>query len=212
MIGRAPLRSAPLVERFCAGLVVLLAHGLLLIRLASTQMSEGVVDGHDRQGSMEVTFITLPDDASRGSSSRHKSSSHSPEDVKAPNYGLLPTQLSSAVENISMERDVHLATHPMRDQISQDAKSNNGLRAQYESAIRATVERKWQQLGQSSAYGKCTLQFTQLAGGVVTSATTEDCDLSAEDRLKLEAAVLMAQPLPYSGYESVFATEFELRF
>jgi hypothetical protein len=47
---------------------------------------------------------------------------------------------------------------------------------------------------------------------VVTSATTEDCELPAEERSRLEAAVLMAQPMPYKGYESVFVAEIEVKF
>lgn len=124
----------------------------------------------------------------------------------------LLAQSSSAIENSSVEQSEQLASNPPRNEVTQEAGANKDLKGQYEAAIRAAIQRKWQKLGQSSVRGKCTLQFTQLAGGAVTTATTDDCDLPTEERARLEAAVLMAQPLPYKGYESVFTAEIEVRF
>lgn len=212
MISRVSHRSGPLSERALAGLAVLLAHGLLLIRLASTQ-EPGEADGRrDPRGSMEVTFITLAKPTSRAPSSLALSISPVSRAVDVPKIQSFCTGPSGAIDNPSVERSEQLASDSRRGRVAQGVRLNEGLKSQYEAALRAAIERKWQQLGQSPVRGKCTLQFTQSAGGVVTSATTEDCELLAEDRSRLEAAVLMAQPLPYKGYESVFSTDIEIKF
>ena len=208
MTRRASLRSTPLSDRIFAGLLVLLAHGLPLIHLASA-LEPGVDDArYARQSSMEVTFVTLPK-APRVASSPDPSKPHVSRTVEATKLLSLPTQSSSAIEDSLVEQSTSESTQSLA---AQETSSDESLRAQYEASIRAAIERKWQQLGQSSALGKCTLRFTQSAGGVVVSATTNDCDLPDEERWRLEAAVLMAQPLPYEGYESVFATEMDVRF
>lgn len=209
MTRRASFRSAPLSNRIFVGLLVLLAHGLLLVRLASV-LEPGVDDGrHARQSSMGVTFITLPKADRRVPSSQDPSIPQVSRAVEATKLTSSPTQSSSAIEESLVEQSTSESAQSLA---TQKTSSNEGLRAQYKAAIRTAIERKWQQLGQSSALGKCTLLFTQSAGGVVASATTDDCDLPDEERWRLEAAVLMAQPLPYKGYESVFATEMDVRF
>lgn len=209
MTRRASFRSTPQSDRIFASLLVLLAHGLPLIHLASS-LEPGADDGrHARQSSMEVTFITLPKANPRVPSSPDPSTPQVSRTVEATKLPSFPTQSSSAINDSLGEQSTSESTQSLA---VQKTSSNEGLRAQYEAAIRAAIERKWQQLGQSSALGKCTLRFTQSAGGVVASATTDDCDLPDEERWRLEAAVLMAQPLPYKGYESVFATEIDVRF
>lgn len=212
MTRRTSLRSAPPEERVCAGLVVLLGHGLLLVRLANTPAAGAVDSGDGRQGAMEVTFITLPTVASRSLSFPPLLTSSVSETVEAPKLRSLSAQSSSAIENSLVEQSEQLASNPAGNDAAQEAGANEDLKGQYEAAIRAAIQRKWQQLGQSSVRGKCILQFTQSAGGAVTTATTDDCDLPTEERARLEAAVLMAQPLPYKGFESVFTTEIEVRF
>lgn len=212
MTRRTSFRSAPLGERVCAGLVVLLGHGLLLVRLANAPATGAVDGGDDRQGAMEVTFITLPKVASRAPSFPPPLKSPVSEIVEAPKLRSSSAQSSGAIENSLVEQSEHLASKRAGNEGEQEAGANEDLKGQYEAAIRAAIQRKWQQLGQSSVRGKCILQFTQSAGGAVTTATTDDCDLPTEERARLEAAVLMAQPLPYKGFESVFTTEIEVRF
>lgn len=199
-------------ERVCTGLVVILAHWLLLNRLASTQEHREVDSMHDRQDSMEVTFITFPKTTSRALSSLASSTSAVSKSIEAQKSLSSPARSSGNTENLSMEKIEQLASDSEMGQVVQERRLNDSLRSQYEIGIRAAIERKWQQLGQSSVRERCTLRFTQSAGGVVTGAITEDCELPAEERSRLEAAVLMAQPLPYKGYESVFSTEIEVKF
>ncbi|QNN46792.1 hypothetical protein H9L17_00995 [Thermomonas brevis] len=160
---------------------------------------------------MEVTFITLPK-AARAFSFPPPLKSPVSKAVEAPKLRSLSAQSSSAIENSLVQKNEHLTSKSIGNEPAQEAGANEDLKGQYKAAIRAAIQRKWQQLGQSSVHGKCTLQFTQSAGGAVTTATTDDCDLPTEERARLEAAVLMAQPLPYKGYESVFTAEIEVRF
>lgn len=84
----------------------------------------------------------------------------------------------------------------------------DGLRMAYMEALRAAIRAHWHRQGVPL---QCPLKIMQSAGGVVQSAIAGDCSLAPEDRRLLEAAVLMAQPLPYEGYESVFREDVELK-
>lgn len=83
----------------------------------------------------------------------------------------------------------------------------DGLRAAYLAALRAAVNKQW---ARSGSNGKCSLVLKQSIGGAVQSAISADCELDAEAQRALEAAALMAQPLPYLGFESVFSSELQL--
>lgn len=82
----------------------------------------------------------------------------------------------------------------------------------YLAAIKQAVLNQWQRQRGDQAIGRCLLVIRQQVGGAVSGAKIEGCDLDAEARLALEAAALMAQPLPYAGYESAFTEELRLAF
>ena len=82
--------------------------------------------------------------------------------------------------------------------------------ASYHAALRAAIHRKWMELTSRPFPSGCALQLTLAVGGPVNATSAASCNLSEADRLQLEAAALMAQPLPYAGYESVFAITTEL--
>lgn len=86
----------------------------------------------------------------------------------------------------------------------------NDLAANYHAALRARIAETWRLLSRRDFPAGCALHLSQSPGGAVTATSANGCTLSQEDRLQLEAATLMAQPLPYAGYESVFATEIVL--
>lgn len=82
------------------------------------------------------------------------------------------------------------------------------LHTAYLAALRAAIRLQW---GQADRHpGKCRLTLQQKPGGDVVSAVGGDCSLGDADRASLEAAALMAQPLPYAGYESAYADSLTL--
>lgn len=88
--------------------------------------------------------------------------------------------------------------------------SSNDLEPQYLSAVREAIAHYWtQQTGKHLPAG-CTLLIHQIAGGQVVSVYARGCDLDRSEQLQLEASVLMAQPLPYVGFENVFVRSLSL--
>lgn len=88
--------------------------------------------------------------------------------------------------------------------------AGNDLLASYQAAMRAAIFRTWQGLSRKPYPNGCAIHLSQNPGGAVTATSAAACGLSREDRLQLEAAALMAQPMPYAGYESVFSPETDL--
>lgn len=82
---------------------------------------------------------------------------------------------------------------------------DTGLLAQYQAAIQQAVLSKWTRPETVPLGARCKLVIRQLPGGEVMSAeVSSPCDYDEQGRRSIEAAVLKAQPLPYSGYEPVF--------
>ena len=82
--------------------------------------------------------------------------------------------------------------------------------AAYHAELRAAIRRKWRTLTERPFPSGCDLQMTLAVGGAVNATSASGCALATEVRLQLEAAALMAQPLPYAGYEAVFSPELQL--
>jgi len=82
------------------------------------------------------------------------------------------------------------------------------LRAQYMKALRIAVLKKWD--GIEARINGCMLHLQQEVGGAVLRAQVGHCSIDSSTRDELEAAALMAQPLPYAGYEDVFSTSLDL--
>lgn len=88
--------------------------------------------------------------------------------------------------------------------------AGNDLLASYQAAMRAAIFKTWQGLSKNTYPTGCTIHLSQNPGGTVIATSAAVCGLSREDQLQLEAAALMAQPMPYAGYESVFSAEMDL--
>lgn len=86
---------------------------------------------------------------------------------------------------------------------------DQGLRAEYLAALRVAIREHWQYDGHK---GSCRLTLQQSQGGRVLSVASSNCALDTAGRRALEAAALMAQPLPYVGYESVYADIMDIDF
>ena len=98
---------------------------------------------------------------------------------------------------------------PSREGENPGDNNDEGLRTAYLAALRAAIRQHWNYQGPQQ---QCNLTIKQSPGGAVQSAVAGECSFEAQDRRALEAAVLMAQPLPYAGYETVFGAEISLRF
>ena len=87
------------------------------------------------------------------------------------------------------------------------------LRGRYAAAIQEAVLRQWTRPESVPVGTRCRVVITQLPGGEVMSATVQPgCAMDAAGQDSVERAVLKAQPLPYRGYESVFARTLTLNF
>lgn len=85
--------------------------------------------------------------------------------------------------------------------------NDDDLRAAYLAALRTAIHQHW---NYRESPQQCTLTIKQSPGGAVQSAITGECALAPPDRRALEAAALMAQPLPYAGFESIYAESIDL--
>ena len=89
----------------------------------------------------------------------------------------------------------------------------NELLGKYKLAIEQIVERNWIRPDTVPIGSICTVKIIQIPGGeVIDAKVVQPCAYDGIGQRSLEAAVLRAQPLPYSGFESVFARQLELQF
>jgi colicin import membrane protein len=94
---------------------------------------------------------------------------------------------------------------------------NNGpdenLRAQYYAAISDAIKRNWVRPDGVPEGVWCPIRIRQVPGGdVINVEVGPSCPYDELGRRSVEAAVLKAQPLPYAGFETVFARELTIRF
>jgi hypothetical protein len=86
----------------------------------------------------------------------------------------------------------------------------DGANDDYVAAIKSAILRRWTASHPGADAPDCALVIQQDVGGKVTLAQATHC--SDIERRSLEAAALMAQPLPYAGYESRFKTRLNIGF
>jgi colicin import membrane protein len=90
---------------------------------------------------------------------------------------------------------------------------DTGLKARYAAALQEAILAKWTRPETIPVGARCTLLIRQLPGGQVMSAeVSSPCAYDEQGRRSIEAAVMKAQPLPYAGFESVFARNLTLNF
>lgn len=91
--------------------------------------------------------------------------------------------------------------------------TDDGLLAKYKAAIQSAVARSWTRPDTVTLGTRCRVKIKQLPGGEVMSAEVDSsCPMDQAGRDSVERAVLKAQPLPYRGFESVFARDLNLNF
>ncbi|HET7843720.1 MAG TPA: cell envelope integrity protein TolA [Xanthomonadales bacterium] len=108
-------------------------------------------------------------------------------------------------------------TEPQAEQPEQQQAGNEGtdddLRSRYVLALQTAVTNGWLRPETAQVGLRCTVRIVQIPGGEVLSATViSPCNGDDMTRRSIEAAVLRAQPLPYSGYEKVFARSIDFNF
>lgn len=80
--------------------------------------------------------------------------------------------------------------------------------ASYIAALQAAILRKWTRPESVRIGQECQVLIRQIPGGEVVSVqVSPDCPYDELGRRSVEAAVLKASPLPYAGYEDVFARD-----
>lgn len=94
-----------------------------------------------------------------------------------------------------------------------NAGTDTSLQARYAAALQEAILAKWTRPETVPVGARCRLVIRQLPGGEVMSAeVASPCAYDEQGRRSIEAAVLKAQPLPYAGFEAVFARTLTLNF
>jgi colicin import membrane protein len=91
--------------------------------------------------------------------------------------------------------------------------ADNGLLARYKAALNAAIVQNWTRPDTVPLGQTCRIVIRQIPGGTVISAKVDpSCPYDQLGRRSVEAAVLKANPLPYAGFEPVFARDLVLNF
>ena len=227
MLHLLPASTEPRRERQCVGVGTVLLHVLLawwLLQVAG-RGAVGASDGLEGEGdALVVEYIALPMQGDNAGQlplealrepiapERHDPTTR-PHAAPDPNDALARS-LSEAGEYVPPEAASRSAARSSQPHSPGSAARGGNpaddLFASYQAALRAHIAQTWRSLTDRDFPSGCSLRLSQNAGGAVTATSANGCPLSQEDRLQLEAATLMAQPLPYTGYEAVFAPEMRL--
>lgn len=101
---------------------------------------------------------------------------------------------------------------PARDAVQ--AGGNNGvdtdLAAKYALAMHQTAQLNWNR-ALAPERVPCKVRFTQIPGGEVIDVSFLSCGFDAQARESVERA-LRRSPMPYTGFEPVFARQIDLTF
>ena len=88
----------------------------------------------------------------------------------------------------------------------QQANERNQLIARYQLAVISKVEKQWNKPASANKNLLCYVKVRQIPGGGVIDATiASPCNANAIVKKSIVAAIIKADPLPYKGFEKVFA-------
>ncbi|AWH18881.1 cell envelope integrity protein TolA [Stenotrophomonas sp. ZAC14D2_NAIMI4_7] len=91
--------------------------------------------------------------------------------------------------------------------------TSDDLSAKYAAALVNKIRGSWTRPDSVPLGQKCQITITQIPGGQVLQAKVgANCPYDEAGKRSIEAAVLNAQPLPYRGFEQVFARTLNLTF
>lgn len=122
-------------------------------------------------------------------------------------------QAEQQLKDLKNARDDGAPDLPAADQRQTGTNGKDAsLLARYLAAIQNAVTQNWLRPDNMPAL-PCVVHITQLPGGEVMSARVDNsCPYDDAGRRSVENAVLRAQPLPYKGFEDVFARELTFTF
>ncbi|MFD0725798.1 TonB C-terminal domain-containing protein [Lysobacter brunescens] len=87
------------------------------------------------------------------------------------------------------------------------------LLAAYQQALQQAILANWTRPESVPLGQRCKIVIRQIPGGQVIEAQVDpSCPFDEPGRRSVERAVLLAQPLPYKGFESVFSRTVTLNF
>lgn len=87
------------------------------------------------------------------------------------------------------------------------------LKSQYVAAIKNAVDKQWQRPISAKVGLKCQIKVNQIPGGMVVDVTIgSPCNTTAAVKTSIINAVKKAEPLPFSGFESVFDRRINFTF
>jgi colicin import membrane protein len=89
---------------------------------------------------------------------------------------------------------------------------SSGQMDRYAAEIAARIERAWNRPPTAKPGLRCTVQVTQVPGGVVTGAQVGECNGDEAVRQSIVSAVLRASPLPAPPEPSLFERKLTLVF
>ncbi|HWT14529.1 MAG TPA: cell envelope integrity protein TolA [Patescibacteria group bacterium] len=101
-----------------------------------------------------------------------------------------------------------------KEEAAQRAGTNGrdeSLLGQYKVAITGTIDRNWRRPDTLHEGFRCNVDITQIPGGEVIAVDTSSCSGDPNVVRSIEAAV-QREPLPYRGFESVFARKVTIPF
>lgn len=117
------------------------------------------------------------------------------------------------LEQLQAARSGSPAEESARADAAAGGGADDGLRGRYAAALQEAIRAKWIRPDNIPSGALCVLKIRQLPGGEVVEAEVQSpCVFDEQGRRSIEAAVLKAQPLPYAGFERVFARDVVLRF
>lgn len=117
------------------------------------------------------------------------------------------------LEQLTAARSGSAAEESARADAAASGAGNDDLKGRYAAALQEAIRAKWTRPDNIPAGGLCVLTIRQLPGGEVVDVQVQSpCVFDEQGRRSVEAAVLKAQPLPYAGFEPVFARNLTLRF
>lgn len=224
--------SVPFSDACWAGAFSALLHLALLWLVLSQTSGSGATAGPQANGGaglsvsfvpefrQKIDLVSRTDDATTTATAAKQAAAAAHDDQPRPSPLPDPARESTTDANPNRteakESGAAASTHnPASHAGSASATSGTdggqgdfGLREAYLAALRATILAKWNK--PDADLDGCTIALQQEAGGKVTAARLGGCALPETDRNELEAAALMAQPLPYAGYEAVFSETVNL--
>ena len=168
---------------------------------------------NDGSGDLVVQFVSLDRSIANANPESPAPETAVTEDLtpetenqdQQPDRDKTPTPIDSvATESVPDEGARSPSTNESSNG-SQLGSSGTGddLESRYIATLKATIYSKWK-TSNGGKLGSCDLTIQQAIGGSVLTAKLVNCNLSPAEQRAFEAATLMAQPLPYAGFESVF--------